>query len=83
MKKYLNLILLILWMIIIFILSHQTADMSSDQSNILVNMLNNIINIKNIELLSLVIRKLAHLIEYLVLGILMINCLKDYKFRKY
>lgn len=77
MKKT-NITLLILWMIIIFIMSSFNATESSEQSGFIVNVLSNILNIKNIEILSLIIRKLAHFTEYLILGILAINCFKDY-----
>ena len=46
---------------------------SANQSNYIVNIISNVLNINNIELLNLIIRKLAHYIEYLILGILVIN----------
>lgn len=79
MKKYINLILLIIWLIFIFVMSHFDADISSSQSGSIVEFIANIFNIKYIEILSLIIRKLAHITEYFILGILTINCLKDYK----
>ena len=82
MKKYINLILLLIWLIFIFVMSHFDADTSSSQSGSIVEVIANIFNIKNIEILSLIIRKLAHITEYFILGILTINCLKDYKIKK-
>ena len=81
MKKYINLILLLIWLIFIFVMSHFDADTSSSQSGSIVEVIANIFNIKNIEILSLIIRKLAHITEYFILGILTINCLKDYKIK--
>ena len=81
MKKYINLILLIIWLIFIFVMSHFDADISSSQSGSIVEFIANIFNIKYIEILSLIIRKLAHITEYFILGILTINCLKDYKIK--
>lgn len=54
---------------------------SSSQSGFIVSILNYIFKIDNLELLSFIIRKLAHITEYLILGILMINCLKDYRIK--
>ena len=83
MKKYINIILLLVWMIFIFIMSHSSAIDSSNQSGLITNFLSNILNIYNTEILEIIIRKSAHLFEYIVLGILSINCLKDYKTNKY
>ena len=49
------------------------ANNSSNQSNFIVDIVVNILKIDNIELLSLIIRKLAHFTEYFILGILVIN----------
>ena len=81
MKKVINLFLLILWMLFIFTMSSFNSNDSSSQSGFIVNVLNYILKIDNLELLSFIIRKLAHITEYFILGILMINCLKDYKIK--
>lgn len=54
------------------------ATSSSNQSNFIVDIITSIINIKDIGLLSLIIRKLAHFIEYFILGILVINFITRY-----
>lgn len=64
-------------------MSHTSAAESSGQSGLITNFLSNILNIQNTEVLEVIIRKLAHLLEYIVLGILFINCLKDYNINKY
>ena len=46
---------------------------SSSQSGFIVNILNNILNINNTEILSLIIRKSAHFTEYFILGMLVYN----------
>ena len=51
------------------------ATESANQSNFIVKIINNIFKIENIELLSFIIRKLAHFTEYLILGFLTINML--------
>lgn len=73
MKKQLSIILVLIWMIIIFIMSSFNAEDSANQSNFIVNIIANILNINNISLLCLIIRKLAHFTEYLILGTLVIN----------
>ena len=72
-NKKLNLILVIIWMTIIFIMSSFNSTESSNQSNFIVEIIANIFNITNTHTLSIIIRKLAHYTEYLILGILVIN----------
>lgn len=83
MNKRLKLLLLILWMVFIFIMSSFDGIESSNQSNFIVNIIANIFNIKNIELLSIIIRKLAHFTEYFILGILAYNYLIEYNQKIY
>lgn len=82
-KKRVSLIILIIWMIIIFIMSSFDANASSNQSGIIVNFISNLFHINDIELLSFIIRKMAHFVEYFILGILLINCLIDYNKKLY
>ena len=83
MKKKLSLLSVLIWMIFIFIMSSFNASESSAQSNIIVNFISNIFNINNIELISLIIRKLAHFTEYFILGILTYNLIKKYRKKYY
>lgn len=66
---------MLLWMFLIFLMSSFDATESANQSNFIVNIITNIFKIENIELLSFIIRKLAHFTEYLILGFLTINML--------
>jgi len=66
---------MLLWMFLIFLMSSFDATESANQSNFIVNIITDIFKIENIELLSLIIRKLAHFTEYLILGFLTINML--------
>ncbi len=77
MKKILSLILLIFWIIIIFLLSNQNGSVSTNESDVIVNSINNILNI-NEHLLVIIVRKFAHIIEYLILYLLTYNCFKEY-----
>ena len=83
MKKKISIILVILWMILIFIMSSFSGNDSSNQSNFIVDIISNIFNINNIELLSLIIRKLAHFTEYFILGILVSNMIYYLNKKKY
>ena len=82
-RKYFNIILVVFWMIFIFVMSSFDANESSNQSNFIVNIIVNVFDIKNMDLLSFIIRKLAHFIEYLILGILIYNLIKDYNYKVY
>ena len=77
-KNKISLLLVILWMIFIFVMSSFDASSSSNQSNFIIDIITSIINIKVTGLLSLIIRKLAHFIEYFILGILVINFITRY-----
>ena len=77
-KNKISLLLVILWMIFIFVMSSFDASSSSNQSNFIIDIITSIINIKDTGLLSLIIRKLAHFIEYFILGILVINFITRY-----
>lgn len=70
-------------MIFIFTMSSFNANDSSNQSNFIVNILVNIFNIHNIDILSLIIRKLAHLTEYAILGLLVYNLIHSYNKKTY
>ena len=73
MKNKSSTILMLLWMFLIFLMSSFDATESTNQSNFIVNIITNIFKIENIELLSFIIRKLAHFTEYLILGLLVAN----------
>lgn len=78
MKKRINILLVIIWMILIFIMSSFNSTESSNQSNFIVDIIANIFNTTNINILSLIIRKLAHFTEYFILGILVYNLIHSY-----
>ena len=83
MKNKVKILLVILWMILIFIMSSFNSTESSNQSGFIVNVISSIFNISNIELLSLIIRKLAHFTEYFILGILTCNMVHSYNKKAY
>lgn len=75
---------LFIWMVIIFLLSNQKGSDSSNLSNGMLytifktfSLANSLIN----DYLFVLIRKLAHFTEYLILGILVLNLLKEFKIK--
>ena len=82
MKKYIKLILLVLWMAFIFYFSSLNSTSSSGQSNFIVNFILRYVNL-NADILSLFIRKSAHIFEYFILYLLFSNYLMEYKIKNY
>lgn len=76
MKKR-DLILVIIWMIVIFIMSALDGTTSAEESNIIVNIISKLFNITDITTLTIIVRKLAHFTEYFILGLLLINLFKN------
>lgn len=91
MQKRNNTAILIVWLIVIFMFSNQGGETSTITSN---NVSKNILSVyekissityskeekeKIIESSITVVRKTAHVFEYFILGLLLINALKDYR----
>mgnify|MGYP000946761696 CR=1 FL=1 len=70
-----HLLLPLLWMAVIFMLSHQSASISSGQSGVFVEQLHHIAPSVDQQLLTFLVRKGAHIFAYFVLGILTFNAL--------
>lgn len=70
-----HLLLPLLWMAVIFVLSHQSASISSGQSSVFVEQLRHIAPSVDQQLLTFLVRKGAHIFAYFVLGILTFNAL--------
>lgn len=80
MKKIISLILLIGWMVLIFMLSNQNSNVSLNESGKVIEFISSTSNISNsnIDLWQIIIRKTAHILEYLVLCLLMYNYIRFY-----
>ena len=90
MKKIISFIVLILWMIVIFSFSSADANKSTGTSDKVITTMieikdkitNNETSNNEKEIIvknsSFYIRKIAHITEYLILGFLMFNLLKQY-----
>lgn len=92
MKRVINIILIILWMGLIFVLSNDTAEESSKKSDgLIVRCVQDIIkrNLstkekeKVLKYLVKPVRKSAHFFLYFVLGILIINLFKSFELFNY
>ena len=74
-------ILLIVWMLLIFCMSNKPADISSKQSDLVINLFSAIgidLNTHLGELASFVVRKAAHFTEYFILYCFSIAVCKQY-----
>lgn len=87
MKKIIKLILVMLWMLLIFSFSNQKAEDSSKLSDGLIVKVANVFVDKDLsqekqeeilEKYTTVVRKTAHFIIYLILGILVVNLVFEY-----
>lgn len=80
-KKKIAWVLLIIWMIVIFLMSHQPGEISSSQSDLLLKFFSFIgieLNDYFGELATFIVRKTAHFSEYMILFFLAYNVLKNY-----
>ncbi len=74
-------VLLIIWMVGIVIMSNQPASISDSESGGVIGILSRIgIDMNNIfgQLANFIVRKCAHLLEYMILALLVLNVLKLY-----
>lgn len=78
-----HLLLPLLWMVVIFMLSHQSASISSGQSGVFVEQLRHIAPSVDQQLLTFLVRKGAHIFAYFVLGILTFNALRRVDLSKF
>lgn len=92
MKRVINIILIVLWMSLIFVLSNDTAEESSKKSDgLIVRCVQDIIKRdlstkekeKVLKYLVKPVRKSAHFFLYFVLGILIINLFKCFELFNY
>ena len=70
--------LLVIWMIFIFIMSSFNGNISSNQSGTIADLIYNLFDISDTEKVSLIVRKCAHVSEFFILGILVINLVSKY-----
>ena len=81
LKKLISWIILIGWMIFIFYMSNQPADVSNGQSDSVLNLVESLgfnISASYVDIAITIIRKGAHFTEYLILNLLYFNMLRFY-----
>lgn len=87
-KKFIKIIFLVIWMIIIFLFSADSAEESSKKSNTLIYKVGEVIAGRSltheekkdiVDKFVFVVRKGAHFVIYIILGILAINVFCDVK----
>lgn len=91
MKKVASVFLLIVWLLLIFGLSHENGDASSRTSEEVVRFFVQILTDieddseemqRRVEKYSFPVRKLAHFTEYFILGVIVLNCFASFNVRK-
>ena len=84
-RKIVSYVLLIIWLIIIFYLSDQSGLVSGENSSGIIECFFELFALDNslIEIIHEPLREIMHIIEYLILGFLMVNVLKNYKLKSY
>ena len=75
-RHYLAYALVLLWMAVIFLFSHQPATVSSQQSGFFVAILDSFVPSVDGQFLTFLTRKSAHFISYFILGALMYNAVR-------
>lgn len=76
MKKVIKLLLIILWLLVIFIFSNQDGTTSTALTN---GVLEKYLFFIDSDVLFIIIRKIAHITEYLILGILVFSFVNEFK----
>lgn len=76
-------LLVIAWMVLIFVMSGATADASNEQSGVVVELVKKVFNVSSeqpelLDNLTTIVRKCAHAFEYFVLGILLLNVIRQF-----
>lgn len=87
-KKLFKLLLVVIWMAVIFVFSHDTGEASSQKSDgLIINTIEFLLErdlsdaekVKWLDYFVVPVRKSAHIISYFILGWLMINFVKEFR----
>lgn len=81
--KVISVLLVIVWMVMIFVMSNFPAEVSDKQSGVVVELAKKIFNISAeqpelLDNLTTIVRKCGHAFEYFVLGVLLLNMLRQF-----
>ena len=81
--KIVSVLLVIVWMVMIFVMSNFPAEVSDKQSGVVVELTKKIFNTSSeqpelLDNLTTIVRKCGHAFEYFVLGVLLLNMLRQF-----
>lgn len=79
MKKIVKLLLIIIWLFVIFLFSNQDGSTSTSLTN---GILGKYLFFVDSDIFFMIIRKMAHITEYFILGILVLNFINEFKVDK-
>lgn len=80
--KYLNWILVLIWMLVIFLFSSDPAVVSDEKSGFVIKILSNLgidLNSAFGKLSNFIVRKIAHFTEYFILYMFIFNAIRNHK----
>lgn len=79
--KYLNWILVLIWMLVIFLFSSDPAVVSDEKSGFVIKIISNLgidLNSTFGKLSNFIVRKIAHFTEYFILYVFLFNALRNH-----
>ena len=79
MKKIIKLLFIIIWLLVIFLFSNQDGSTSTSLTN---GILEKYLFFVDSDIFFMIIRKMAHITEYFILGILILNFINEFKVDK-
>lgn len=79
MKRLVGYISVGLWMVVIFLFSNQDSTISKQQSGTIVDFIESLGSSLGEDVLTFLTRKAAHILVYLVLGVLVYNLVRTYE----
>ncbi len=79
MKKIIKLLFIIIWLLVIFLFSNQDGSTSTSLTN---GILEKYLFFVDSDIFFMIIRKMAHITEYFILGILVLNFINEFKVDK-
>lgn len=79
MKKIVKLLLIVIWLLVIFLFSNQDGSTSTSLTN---GILEKYLFFVDSDIFFMIIRKMAHITEYFILGILILNFINEFKVDK-
>ena len=79
MKKIIKLLFIVIWLLVIFLFSNQDGSTSTSLTN---GILEKYLFFVDSDIFFMIIRKIAHITEYFILGILVLNFINEFKVDK-